>query len=199
MSARFGCLVTGLLFFTVPGCSAQQSPIHSLSFRAKGAEVPLSTDSRQRLAGKIEKIVMSQCMFDSVHYPMFFADFKPAQDWNQAMAEDHLYVRFARPFRSWNVEGQGVEISEALVGLEDDDFLKSELTRHAGKIVAHSKCDGYGLLGVMCDPALAAYLRPGQAKMCQSYREQQQRRSPADGSAGGQRPGADTQPAPSAR
>lgn len=181
MRSRFSYLVGGLLFLTGLGCFAQQRPDNSVSFRAKGAEVPLPADSRQRLAGKIQKVI-SDCMFDSVHYPKFFENFKPAQEWNHTMAKDRLYVRFARPFRSRNLEGRSIEISEALIGFANEYFTERELTRHGGRIVAHSKCDGYGLLSIMCDPALAAYLRPGQAKNCQYYRSQQRRTSPADGS-----------------
>ncbi|MBI4443262.1 MAG: hypothetical protein HY649_07800 [Acidobacteria bacterium] len=197
MTLRSACLFGWLCSVGVL-CFAGQQQSDSVSFRARGVEIPLSSDSKQRLAGKIQN-VMSRCMFDSVHYPKFFEHFKPAQDWEQTMAEDRLYVRFARPFRSANVEGHDLEISEALMGLQDDDFLKAELTRHAGQVVAHSKCDGYGMLGIMCDPALAAYLRPGQVKMCQNYREQRQRASPANSPASEERPAPNSRPAPSQR
>lgn len=129
----------------------------------QGDVVSLSELEQSDLAGRVEALIVG-CGINSEDSTAVL----PAepQQWRDALAGSHLYVRFPKPLKADRGE---LRISEAVIGFTDPSFIGPELSMHAGRLARHGKCDGHRSLALMCTPAVRSHLLPRQVANCEVF------------------------------
>lgn len=129
----------------------------------RGASVALTEVERSDIARRVEALIVG-CAINSAASPDVLS--AEPQQWQDALAGPHLYVRFPEALR---IKRGEVRVSEVVVGLTHPSFIGPELSMHGGRLVRHAKCDGHRALALMCAPAVRPHLLPGQAANCKVF------------------------------
>jgi hypothetical protein len=117
------------------------------------------SDAEQTKISAIVKREAESCSLSSVGYPEILRGRDAAATWQTLERGPHIYVRYETPvvIRLGVRGGAPVLATEVLTGLDDPKFPRQPLTRHAGVVTMHGKCDGLAGIELMCLPALRPY------------------------------------------
>ena len=154
--------------FILHGEANAQASIEHLSLRLGGTEVAVSPALRERLAG-LAREMTRRCGPNTVQHPHNFgpAALESAERWRRVLEGSRLHVVYAERFESLSHLGGALQVSEALIGLEDRDlFVGPDFTRYRGVVAEHLQCDYLSSLELACLPELAPYLPARYRESC---------------------------------
>lgn len=139
-----------------------------VSLRLSGKEVPLTPALGERLAA-LARQRLAHCGPNTLQHPGNFglAAAGAEQRWRRLLEGSRLRVVFAQPFVSESYLGGALGVSEALIGLEDEDlFVGPDLTRHGAALAEHLRCEYLPALELACLPELAPHLPARYRETC---------------------------------
>ena len=154
--------------FIFYGDANAQAGVEHLSLRLGGTEVAVSPALRERLAG-LARGMTQRCGPNTVQHPHNFGPsaIQAEARWKRALEGSRLHVVYAERFQSVSHLGGALQVSEALIGLEDRDFFVGpDFTRHRGVVAEHLQCDYLPSLELACLPELAPYLPARYRESC---------------------------------
>ena len=131
-----------------------------VSLRIGGKDVALSSDAQKRLAG-FAREALRRCGPNTTLHPGNFglAAFAVEKRWRETLQGSRLRIRFGAPFVSESHLGGALGVSEALIGLEHEQFFVGpDFTRHGDAIAEHLQCGYLPLLELACLAELAPHL-----------------------------------------
>lgn len=139
-----------------------------VSLRLAGKEVPLTPALSERLAA-LAKERLARCGPNTLQHPGNFglAAAGVDQRWRRLLEGSRLRVVFAQPFVSESYLGGTLGVSEALIGLQGEDFFVGpDLTRHGAALAEHLRCEYLPALELACLPGLAPHLPARYRETC---------------------------------
>lgn len=157
------CLLA-VLFFAAAAVHSEET----VSLQLGGKPVPLTTALTQRLAGLAREVVQRCGPNTAQHAGNFgpFAQFA-ADRWQRALARSRLHVVFGEHFETTSHLGGKLLVSEALIGLEEENlFVGPDFTRGNGVVAEHLQCEYLPSLELACTAELAPYLPASYRETC---------------------------------
>lgn len=142
-----------------------------VSVRIGGKDIALPTDAQKRVAA-FAREALQRCGPNTSAHPGNFglAAFGVEKRWQQTLQGSRLRIRFAEPFVSESHLGGTLGVSEAVIGLEHEQFFVGpDFTRHGGAIVEHLQCSYLPLLELACSPELAPHLPARYGETCARF------------------------------
>jgi hypothetical protein len=139
-----------------------------VSLRVGGKEVALDPAVRERAAGLVRDM-LARCGPNTAQHPHNFGALAPlaAQRWKGTLEGSRLYVAFKTPFQTVSHLGGTLQVSEAVVALDDRNyFVGPDFSRHRGQIVEHLQCEYLPALELACLAGIAAHLPPRYREAC---------------------------------
>lgn len=139
-----------------------------VSLRIAGKEVTLSSDAQMRLPA-FAREALRRCGPNTALHPGNFglAAFGVEKRWQQTLEGSRLRIRFTEPFVSESHLGGALGVSEAVIGLEHEQFFVGpDFTRHGGAIAEHLQCGYLPLLELACFAELAPHLPVRYRETC---------------------------------
>jgi hypothetical protein len=155
------------VFLLVALC-AQAALADEVSLRLAGKEIPLSPSVEKRLSA-LAREALARCGPNTTQHPGNFglAALGVEQRWKQVLEGSRLRIRFAEPFLTESHLGGTLGVSEALLGLEHQDFFVGPgFTRHGKAIAEHLQCGYLPQLELACLPELAPHLSARYRETC---------------------------------
>ena len=149
-----------LLLAASLGLLGHSAAADEVSLRLSGTEVRLSPALQQRMAS-LARDALGRCGPNTSRHPGNFglAAIGVENRWKKLLEGSRLRVRFAEPFVSESHLGGTLGVSEALIGLEQEElFVGPDFTRHGEAIVEHLQCGYLPSLELACLPELAPHL-----------------------------------------
>lgn len=156
-----------MLFMTL-GLLVQCAAADEVSLRLGGKEVALRPALRDRLVA-LARETLSRCGPNTSRHPGNFglAAFGFEQRWKQVLEGSRLRVRFAEPFVSESHLGGTLGVSEALIGLEHQEFFVGpHFTRHGAATTEHLQCGYLPMLELACLAELQPHLPARYRETC---------------------------------
>jgi hypothetical protein len=156
-----------ILMLAALPASAQRAG-DEVSLRLGGKEVPLDVALEGRLAA-LAREVLRRCGPNTRQHPSNFGlgAIGVQQRWQRLLEGSRLRVRFAAPFVTESHLGGTLGVSEALIGLEHEDyFVGPDFTRHGDSIVEHLQCEYLPALELACLGGLAPFLPARYRETC---------------------------------
>ena len=161
--------IVGLLLLALmAGAAMAQGDGQAVSLRLGGKAVPLSPELGERLAG-LAREMFARCGPNTLRHPGNFGldALRVERRWQGLIDGSHLRVVFAEPLVSRSHLGGTLGVSEALVGLEQQNlFVGPNFTRHGGVLVEHLQCEYLAALELACLPGLAPHLPASYGATC---------------------------------
>jgi hypothetical protein len=139
-----------------------------VSLRVGGKEVQLSPQLGKQMAG-LARAALERCGPNTTQHPGNFglARFGVESRWKELLEGSRLRVRFAEPFVSESHLGGTLPVSEALIGLEHQDFFVGpDFTRHGPAIAEHLQCGYLPSLELACHAELEPHLPARYRETC---------------------------------
>ena len=130
-----------------------------------GKRQELSEQTRSAIADLLPKL-LATCSLNSRDHPQIFASRGLATIWEDTEAKDHLRIQLPEPIEVRAGESRVISIQEFLVRLDDPRFPGPELSRHGERVVAHTKCSGYDVIGFVCAPGVKAVMPSSYHGLC---------------------------------
>lgn len=170
--ARFvkDALLTAAAAILIPAAPPviAQDGVAKVSLRLGGEEVVLSPALGERLAG-LARDLLRRCGPNTLQHPGNFglAAVGVEQRWKRVFEGSRLRVVFAEPFVTESHLGGTLGVSEALIGLEQQDlFVGPDFTRHGGSIAEHLQCEYLPSLELACLGELGPHLPARYRETC---------------------------------
>ena len=139
-----------------------------VSLRLGGKDIELSPALAKKLAG-FARESLEKCGPNTSRHPGNFglASLGVEGRWKDLMDGSRLRVVFAEPFASESHLGGTLGVSEALIGLEHQEFFVGpDFTRHGGAVAEHLQCGYLPALELACLAELAPYLPASYRATC---------------------------------
>jgi hypothetical protein len=152
----------------IAGLLVQAAVADEVSLRLGGKEVPLSPQLSKQMAG-LARAALERCGPNTLQHPGNFglARFRVESRWKETLEGSRLRVRFAEPFATESHLGGTLPVSEALIGLEHEEFLVGpDFTRHGPAIAEHLQCGYLPLLELACLAELEPHLPARYRETC---------------------------------
>jgi hypothetical protein len=139
-----------------------------VSLRLGGKDIDLKPELAKKLA-LLARETLERCGPNTSRHPGNFglASLGVEGRWKDLMDGSRLRVVFAAPFASDSHLGGTLGVSEALIGLEHQEFFVGpDFTRHGGAVAEHLQCGYLPALELACLPELAPYLPARYRETC---------------------------------
>jgi len=152
------------------GAAAADDGAKSISLRLGGKEIALDAAARGRIA-VLSREMFSRCGPNTVQHAHNFglAAAGVEERWKRLLEGSRLHVVFAEPFVTESHLGGTLGVSEALIGLEQQDFFVGpDFSRHGYAVVEHLRCEYLPALELACLPELAPHLPARYRETCAS-------------------------------
>jgi hypothetical protein len=146
----------------------QYASADEVAVRLGGKEVPMSSAMSQKLAA-LARETLARCGPNTSQHASNFglAAFGVEGRWKKLLEGSYVRVRFAEPFVSESHLGGTLGVSEALIGLEDNElFVGPDFTRHGGAITEHLQCGYLPSLELACLAELQPHLPTRYRETC---------------------------------
>lgn len=139
-----------------------------VSLRLGGKDIDLNPELAKKLA-VLARETLERCGPNTSRHPGNFglASLGVEGRWKELMEGSRLRVVFAAPFVSESHLGGALGVSEALIGLEHQEFFVGpDFTRHGGAVAEHLQCGYLPALELACLPELAPVLPARYRETC---------------------------------
>jgi len=130
-----------------------------------GKQQEMPEQARSAIAERLPQL-FATCSLNSRDHPRIFESWSLATIWEDTAARDHLSLRLTAPIEVRAGGSRVILVQQLLLGLDDPKFPGPEISRHGGRVVAHTKCSGGDLIEFVCAPGVKAVMPGSYHGLC---------------------------------